>query len=282
MTATEMAIPFLGRTEGHAPSASVMGSGPMRALAGRLPDDPGLTTGIIGQSVAWRAVLTRAAKVAPTETTVCLQGESGTGKEVLARFIHRASPRRSGPFVAINCAALPEQLLESELFGLRARRVHRRRAAAGGADRGRRRRGACSWTRSARWRRRPRPNCCACCRSGEFTRLGGNRPTRTNVRVIAATNRDLPSAVADGLFRADLFYRLNVFDIRIPPLRERREDIGLSPVAFLEEIGRALRRPPAELTPARRHAPDAARLAGQRARAAQRSRAGVDRLRTAA
>ena len=189
----------------------------------------------VGASPAWHEVIRRATQVAATEATTCLQGESGTGKEVIARFIHQRSPRSRGPFIAINCAALPEQLLESELFGFE-------RGAFTGAQ-------------------QPKPGQIELATGGvlfldevtemtpaaqakflrvlqerEFLRLGGTRPVRVNVRVIAATNRDLDDAVAQGDFRADLYYRLNVFDIRIPPLRERRDDILPLADSFLREF----------------------------------------------
>jgi transcriptional regulator with PAS, ATPase and Fis domain len=198
-----------------------------------------------GTSHAWREVIRRATRVAATEATTSLQGESGTGKEVIARFIHRRSPRWHGPFIAINCAALPEQLLESELFGFE-------RGAFTGAQ-------------------QPKPGQIELAAGGvlfldevtemtpaaqakflrvlqerEFLRLGGTRPVRVNARVIAATNRNLHEAVERGHFRADLYYRLNVFDIRIPPLRERRDDIPLLAASFLREFCGAA----AELTPA--------------------------------
>jgi transcriptional regulator with GAF, ATPase, and Fis domain len=241
-----MAIRFPDRAErGIGPGSH---PGDLRSRASTVADDVTLTAGIIGRSVAWRDALTRAAKVAATQTTVCLQGESGTGKEVLARFIHRVSPRRGGPFVAINCAALPEQLLESELFGFErgafTGAVHPRagqiEAASGGV---------LFLDEVSEMAPAAQAKLLRVLQEREFTRLGANRPMRTNVRVIAATNRDLSSAVADGQFRSDLFYRLNVFDIRLPPLRERREDIGPLAEAFLKDIGLALGRPPARLTP---------------------------------
>ncbi|MGE3188613.1 MAG: sigma-54 interaction domain-containing protein [Vicinamibacterales bacterium] len=204
--------------------------------------------GIIGESAAWREALTRASKVAATEATVCLQGESGTGKEVLARFIHLASPRRGGPFVAINCAALPEPLLESELFGTERgaftgavqRRAGRIEAASGGV---------LFLDEVGEMPPAAQAKLLRVLQEREYTRLGGVRPLPANVRVIAATNRDLPSAVVERQFRRDLFYRLNVFDISIPPLRERRADIAPLADAFLQDIGRALGRPPATLAP---------------------------------
>jgi transcriptional regulator with PAS, ATPase and Fis domain len=210
-----------GHTTGHRPIPS--------SHEGRDLDAP------VGISDAWHEVIRRATQVAATEATTCLQGESGTGKEVIARFIHQRSPRWRGPFIAINCAALPEQLLESELFGFE-------RGAFTGAQ-------------------QPKPGQIELAAGGvlfldevtemspaaqakflrvlqerEFLRLGGTRPVRVNVRVIAATNRDLDEAVAQGQFRADLYYRLNVFDIRIPPLRERPDDILPLATGFLREL----------------------------------------------
>src|SRR5262245_22531272 len=198
-----------------------------------------------GTSHSWREVIRRATRVAATEATTCLQGESGSGKEVLARFIHQHSPRRRGPFVAINCAALPEQLLESELFGFErgaftgAQQVKpgQIELAAGGVlflDE------VTEMTPAAQ------AKFLRVLQEREFLRLGGTRPIRVNVRVIAATNRNLDDAVTQGRFRADLYYRLNVFDIRIPPLRERREDILPLAAGFLLELAGAT----AELTPA--------------------------------
>src|SRR5262249_11162256 len=190
---------------------------------------------LTGASPEWSAVLKRAGKVAATEATTCLQGESGTGKEVVARFIHRQSPRRRGPFVAINCAALPEQLLESELFGFeRGAFTGAQQFKPGQIELGR---GGVLYldevterTRAARAKSR------GVLKEREFVRLGGTRPVRANVRVIAATNRDLREAVAQGHFRADLYYRLGVFEIRLPPLRERREDILPLAERFLSEF----------------------------------------------
>jgi transcriptional regulator with PAS, ATPase and Fis domain len=202
---------------------------------------------MVGSSEAWKSVLRAATQVAPTDTTVLLTGESGTGKEVIARFIHRASPRSRGPFVAVNCAALPEPLLESELFG------HERGAftgaehtkpgqieiASGGVlflDEV----GEMSPSAQAKFLR--------VLQEREFQRLGGTRTIKANVRVIAATNRELRQAMERGDFREDLYYRLQVFGIRLPPLRERPEDILPLSAVFLEDIGRSFGRPPAGMT----------------------------------
>jgi transcriptional regulator with GAF, ATPase, and Fis domain len=199
---------------------------------------------VVGQSVEWKQVLTLATQVAPTETTVLLLGESGTGKEVVARFVHRASSRNSGPFVALNCAALPEHLLEAELFGYERgaftgavqSKPGQLEQAAGGTlflDEI----GEMSASAQAKFLR--------VLQEREFQRLGGTRVLKTDARIVAATNRDLQKAIAQGLFREDLYYRLNVFAIHLPPLRQRSADVLPLSDAFLAEIGRGLGRPPA-------------------------------------
>jgi transcriptional regulator with GAF, ATPase, and Fis domain len=203
---------------------------------------------VIGQSPEWRQVLTRAAQVAVTNTTVFLQGESGTGKEVVARFIHRASPRTNGPFVAINCAALPEQLLESELFGYeRGAFTDAHQAKAGQFEMAST--GVLFLDEVSEMSPMAQAKLLRVLQEREFQRLGGTRLVKANVRVIAASNRDLQRAVAERSFREDLFYRLQVFDIRMPPLRERRRDIPLLIDAFLEEFHRATGCSSAGLTP---------------------------------
>ena len=192
----------------------------------------------IGQSTEWRQVLRKAAQVASTNTTVFLQGESGTGKEVVARFIHRASPRKNGPFVAINCAALPEQLLESELFGYeRGAFTGAHQAKAGHIEMAAT--GILFLDEVSEMTPTAQAKLLRVLQEREFQRLGGTRPVKANVRVIAASNRDLQRAVTDGSFREDLFYRLRVFDIHIPPLRERRGDILPLTDAFLEDFSRS-------------------------------------------
>src|SRR5437773_2645863 len=201
----------------------------------------------VGSSKPWRDVLGQAAKVAPAETTVLLTGESGTGKEVVAHLIHRGSRRAEGPFVALNCAALPEALLESELFGYEkgaftgavAARAGRIEQAAGGVlflDEV----GEMSPAVQAKFLR--------VLQEREFQRLGGTRPMKADVRVVAATNRDLETARARGEFREDLYYRLRVFEIHLPPLRERPQDILPMAEAFLEEIGADVGRPAAGIS----------------------------------
>ena len=197
---------------------------------------------VLGQSKHWREVLANAGKVAPTEATVLLRGESGTGKEVVARFIHRASARADGPFVAMNCAALPEQLLESELFGHEkgaftgalSTRAGRIEQAAGGI---------LFLDEVAEMSPAVQAKFLRVLQEREYQRLGGARTLKADVRVLAATNRDLQAAIAQGTFREDLYYRLAVFDIVLPPLRERPEDVDTLVDAFVEEIGGSMGRP---------------------------------------
>src|ERR1700681_4652905 len=203
---------------------------------------------VVGQSPEWRQVLRKATQVAWTDTTVFLQGESGTGKEVVARFIHRASPRKNGPFVAINCAALPEQLLESELCGYeRGAFTGAHQAKAGQIELAST--GVLFLDEVSEMSSMAQAKLLRVLQEREFRRLGGTRLVRADVRVIAASNRDLHRAVADGTFREDLFYRLQVFDIRIPPLRERRGDIPLLTDAFLQDFHRSTGCAAAGLTP---------------------------------
>jgi transcriptional regulator with GAF, ATPase, and Fis domain len=201
---------------------------------------------MIGRSDAWRRVLGKALRVASTETTVFLQGESGTGKEVVARFIHQASPRKSGPFIAINCAALPEQLLESELFGYeRGAFTGANLAKAGQIELAAK--GVLFLDEVSEMSLTAQAKFLRFLQEREFQRLGGTRIQKANVRVIAASNRDLRQAVERGTFREDLFYRLEVFDIQLPPLRDRISDVPLFADEFLEEFGRSMGRPPTRL-----------------------------------
>ena len=189
----------------------------LRSFGARVEPDRGVGHAL-GESAAWRRVLKLATQVAAVDTTVFLQGESGTGKEVLARFIHQASPRRNGPFVAINCAALPDSLLESELFGYE-------RGAFTGAQQSKpgqielASRGVLLLDEVSEMEPAAQAKLLRFLQEREFQRLGGTRLVKANVRVIAASNRNLRQAVQEGTFREDLYYRLQVFDIQLPPQR---------------------------------------------------------------
>ena len=212
-----------------------------------------LSTGdhrIVGRSPPWRAVLEQASRVAPTGATVLLTGESGTGKELVARLIHRESPRGKGPFVAINCAALPEPLLESELFGAERgaftgavqARAGRLEQAAGGT---------LFLDEVAEMSPAVQAKLLRVLQEREFQRLGGQRTLHADVRVVAATNRDLRQLVAQGAFREDLFYRLHVFEIALPPLRDRADDILRLAAMFLEDAAASLGGPSPGCRPTR-------------------------------
>jgi transcriptional regulator with PAS, ATPase and Fis domain len=202
---------------------------------------------VVGDSAEWKAVLRKATQVASTDTTALITGESGTGKEVVARFIHAESSRRGRPFVALNCAALPEQLLESELFGYE-------RGAFTGAQQAKPGQvelasgGVLFLDEVSEMSLSAQAKFLRVLQEREFQRLGGTRLLKANIRVIAATNRNLRKAVERGEFREDLFYRLGVFDIQIPSLRDRVADILPLTETFLQEIGRSFGRPPAGLT----------------------------------
>ena len=191
---------------------------------------------ILGRAPAFQESLARAAKVAPTETTVLLTGESGTGKELVARAIHQASPRAEGPFVAINCAALPETLVDSELFG-------HEKGAFTGADKQKPGRfelaagGTLFLDEVAELPPPVQAKLLRVLQEREFQRVGGTATLQADVRLLTATNRDLAGAVAEGNFREDLYYRLNVFPVHLPPLRERGEDILLLANHFVRELG---------------------------------------------
>jgi Nif-specific regulatory protein len=222
-----------GRLDGSAPSHR------MRSIADGVDRMSLDRAHVVGQSAAWKEVLAHATQVAATQATVLLHGGSGTGKEVVAHFIHRASPRRDGPFVAINCAALPEALLESELFG-------HERGAFTGAHQNKAGQielastGVLFLDEVSEMSRAAQAKFLRVLQEREFRRLGGTRLVKTDARIIAATNRDLHAAMMSGTFREDLYYRLRVFDIRMPPLRERPGDIALLTDAFLEDLGQAL------------------------------------------
>jgi transcriptional regulator with GAF, ATPase, and Fis domain len=202
---------------------------------------------VVGVSQSWKDVLLQVGRVATSETTVLLTGESGTGKEIVASLIRQGSPRAAKPFVAVNCAALPEQLLESELFGHEkgaftgaiATKTGRLEQAAGGT---------LFLDEVAEMSPLVQAKFLRVLQEREFQRVGGTRPLRADVRVIAATNRDLAAALARGQFREDLYYRLNVFEIAIPPLRQRPEDILPLAQSFLEELGESMGRPAAGIS----------------------------------
>jgi transcriptional regulator with GAF, ATPase, and Fis domain len=197
---------------------------------------------LIGSSPKFRAVLTDVDRIAPVDSAVLIQGETGTGKEVIARAIHEASPRRNNRFVALNCAAIPIALLESELFG------HERGAFTG----------ACAQTKG-RFQMADggtlfldeigdmplelQPKLLRVLQEREFERLGSAQTVRVNVRVVAATNQDLAELVSKKLFRADLFYRLNVIPICLPPLRERVHDIPLLTEFFVAKFSACFKKP---------------------------------------
>jgi len=198
---------------------------------------------IIGRSRALREVFDQVARVAPTDATVLVTGETGTGKELIARAVHSASKRRDKPLIKVNCAALPAGLVESELFG------HEKGAFSGATARHKGRfelanGGTLFLDEIGELPAEAQVKLLRVLQEREFDRVGGGTPLRVDVRVIAATNRALLKEVRDKAFREDLYYRLNVFPVRLPPLRERREDIPLL-VQFLmnkfaQRIGKQL------------------------------------------
>ncbi len=176
---------------------------------------------IVGESAGLRQVLKEIETVAPTDATVLIQGETGTGKELLARAIHRLSPRSERTFVKLNCAAIPAGLIGERAVRPREGRVHRSHCAQDWAGWNWHTKARCFWTKSAKCRSICNRSCCAHCRSGRSSGWAEPRPIPVNVRLIAATNRDLAKMVAEKEFRSDLYYRLKVFPIFSPPLRER-------------------------------------------------------------
>jgi formate hydrogenlyase transcriptional activator len=194
---------------------------------------------IVGRHGGLRAVLSQVATVAPTDATVLISGETGTGKELIARAVHELSPRHNHNLVKLNCAAIPAGLLESELFG------HERGAFTGALMQKKGRfeladGGSLFLDEIGDISLELQPKLLRAVQEQEFERLGSTRTIEVNVRMIAATHRDLPTMIQDGKFREDLFYRLNVFPIEIPPLRERRDDIPLLANYFVSTLSRRM------------------------------------------
>jgi formate hydrogenlyase transcriptional activator len=203
---------------------------------------------IVGHSPAVMRLREQIALVAATESTVLIQGETGTGKELVARAIHEQGSRRDRPLIRLNCAALPRELVESELFG------HEKGAFTGALQQRRGRfeladGGTLVLDEVGEMPLEAQAKLLRVLQEREFERVGGSRVVRVDVRVIAATNRDLAAEVAAGRFRADLFYRLNVFPIGVPPLRERLDDIEPLAVYFAARLARRLGRPPVGVAP---------------------------------
>jgi len=191
--------------------------------------------GVVGNSPQMRRIITTLKQIAPTSATVLIEGETGTGKELVAKAIHYNSPRRNKPFKAINCAAFSETLIESELFG-------HEKGAFTGADRTRQ--GTFEYANGGTlfldelgdMPMTTQIKLLRVIETGEIVRVGSNEPIKVNVRIISATNQDLEEQVREGKFRKDLYYRLKVVSIRLPPLRERREDIPLLVDYFIKEL----------------------------------------------
>jgi len=203
---------------------------------------------IVAESAKMREIVELVERVAPTDSTVLIRGESGTGKEVIAQTIHALSPRSRGPFVAINCGSIPENLLESELFG------HEKGAFTGATSRriGRfelAKNGTLFLDEIGDMPPQLQMKLLRVLQSRQFERLGGNEVLQADVRIIAATHQDLERLMKEGRFREDLYYRLNVISIFLPPLRERREDILPLARHFLKLASAKLHRPPADFHP---------------------------------
>ena len=204
---------------------------------------------IVGQDPALLQVLTNVERAAATDATVLLEGKSGTGKELFARTLHAFSRRADGPFVAINCAAIPENLLESELFGHEkgaftgavARKLGKFEVAHGGT---------LFLDEIGDLPVALQPKILRAVETLSFERIGGTKSLQVDVRLVAATNQDLRRQVATGAFREDLFFRLSVFPIQIPPLRERSTDVPLLARFFIERVCAELEKPPLTLSPA--------------------------------
>jgi two-component system, NtrC family, nitrogen regulation response regulator NtrX len=192
---------------------------------------------IVGRSFALRQVLDRVEKVAPTDARVLVTGENGTGKELIARAIHRLSPRAEKPFVEVNCAAIPSELIESELFG------HMKGSFTGAVeDRAGKFEladgGSLFLDEIGDMSMNAQAKVLRALQEGIITRVGGAKPIKVDVRIVAATNKDLEEEISEGRFREDLYYRLNVIPLHVPPLRERREDIAMLVQHFAESFAR--------------------------------------------
>ncbi len=206
---------------------------------------------VIHSSLPMKQVLAMADQIAPSDASVLVTGESGTGKEVIARHIHRKSNRADKPFISVNCAAIPENLLESELFGhekgaftgATARRIGKFEEASGGT---------LLLDEISEMDIRLQAKLLRAIQEHEIDRLGGNRPVKVDIRIIATSNRNLIESVQNGDFREDLYFRLNVINIELPPLRERPDDIALLAKYFIEKYSKANGMPPRKLSdPAR-------------------------------
>lgn len=206
------------------------------------------TPNIIGRSPAMVALARSIQKVAATKTTVLLLGESGTGKELFARAIHELSPRKDEPFVAINCAAIPRELLESELFGYEKGAFtgagERKQGKLGLADKG-----TAFFDEIGEMDMALQSKVLRTLQEGEIDRVGGTSSIKVDIRIIAATNRDMEKAVAENSFRKDLFYRLSVFPVTIPPLRERGEDIPVLTEQFISRYSSEMNIPHKKVSP---------------------------------
>ena len=227
--------------------------------------------GVIGNSPQMHDVITRLQRIAPTDATVLIQGETGTGKELVAKAIHQNSPRKKRPFVPLNCAALSEHILESELFG-HIRGAFTDASATARANSSTPTAARCFWTKSATCRSPRRSSCCACWKAARSRASAPTSRCKVNVRILSATNRDLEKAIAAGTFREDLYHRLKVVTINLPRLADRREDIPLLDRLFREGARQAASEDDPRHLDGRAAAAVGLRLAGQRAAAAQRDR----------
>ncbi len=211
--------------------------------------ETGESAGVVAIDPASRELFAMAQRVAQTDATVLLTGESGVGKEVVARFIHRNSARKNGPFVAINCAAIPDSLLEATLFGYeKGAFTGASQAQAGKFEQAQD--GSLLLDEVTEMPMSLQAKLLRVLQEREVERVGGKKPVPLNIRIIATSNRDMAEAVAKGVFREDLFYRLNVFPVAIPALRQRREDIPAIARHFVVEHGGRLGRSGVSLTPA--------------------------------